>query len=100
MVDLARKVRGKINAIRIIDGDGKLSEHGVHSSKRLGAGLIDFAPCPKELIGQSGCPHNWWIIDLCFENEVWPKAKQMKSKTERRNALYGRTRNPRERRWG
>ncbi len=89
MLDLAQKLRGKINAIQIIDCDGKLNEHGTSTHKVFGTALIDFAPVMKELAANSGCPHDWWTIDLCFEDGAWPKTLACKKGADKLNALYG-----------
>jgi sugar phosphate isomerase/epimerase len=87
MLDLAQKLRGKINAIQIIDCDGKLNEHGTSTHKVFGTALIDFAPVMKELSANSGCPHDWWTIDLCFEDGAWPKTEACKKGADELNAL-------------
>lgn len=89
MVDLAQKLRGKINAIQIIDCDGKLNEHGTSTHKVFGTALIDFAPVMKEL-QNSGCPHDWWTIDLCFEDGAWPKTVACKKGADKLNAQFGK----------
>jgi sugar phosphate isomerase/epimerase len=88
MVDLARRLRGKINAIQIIDCDGELNEHGTSTHKVFGTAKIDFDPVMKEL-KNSGCPHDWWTIDLCFEDGAWPKTLACKKGADKLNRLYG-----------
>lgn len=88
MVDLAKKLRGKINAIQIIDCDGELNEHGTSTHKVFGTAKIDFAPVMTEL-KNSGCPHDWWTIDLCFEDGAWPKTLACKKGADKLNAKYG-----------
>lgn len=87
MLDLARKLRGKINAIQIIDCDGELNEHGTSTHKVFGTAKIDFPPVLKELSANSGCPHDWWTIDLCFEDGAWPKTAACKKGADELNAL-------------
>src|SRR5262245_26895610 len=87
MLDLAQKLRGKINAIQIIDCDGKLNEHGTSTHKVFGTALIEFPPVMKELAANSGCPHDWWTIDLCFEDGAWPKTEACKKGADELNAL-------------
>jgi sugar phosphate isomerase/epimerase len=87
MLDLAQKLRGKINAIQIIDCDGQLNEHGTSTHKVFGTGLIDFPPVMKELVANSGCPHDWWTIDLCFEDGAWPKTEACKKGADQLNVL-------------
>lgn len=87
MLDLARKLRGKINAIQIIDCDGDLNEHGTSSHKVFGQGKIDFPPVLAELSANAGCPHDWWTIDLCFEDGAWPKTEACKKGADEFNAM-------------
>ena len=89
MLDLAQKLRGKINAIQIIDCDGKLNEHGTSTHKVFGTADIDFPPVMKELSANSGCPHDWWTIDLCFEDGAWPKTVACKKGADKLNAQFG-----------
>ena len=89
MVELAQKLRGKINAIQIIDCDGELNEHGTSTHKVFGTALIDFPPVLKELTANSGCPHDWWTIDLCFEADAWPKTTKCKAAADKLAAAYG-----------
>ncbi len=89
MLQLAQKLRGKINAIQIIDCDGKLNEHGTSTHKVIGTALIDFPPVLKELTAHSGCPHDWWTIDLCFEDGAWPKTALCKKAADKLNAKFG-----------
>jgi sugar phosphate isomerase/epimerase len=87
MLNLAKSLRGKINAIQIIDCDGKLNEHGTSTHKVFGTALIDFPPVLKELSANSGCPHDWWTIDLCFEDGAWPKTAACKKGADELNVL-------------
>lgn len=89
MLDLARKLRGKINAIQIIDCDGELNEHKTSTHKVFGSPgtKIDFPPVLQELSANSGCPHDWWTIDLCFEDGAWPKTADCKTGADKFNAM-------------
>ena len=89
MLDLARKLRGKINAIQIIDCDGELNEHKTSTHKVFGSPgtKIDFPPVLAELSANSGCPHDWWTIDLCFEDGAWPKTEACKKGADQFNAM-------------
>jgi sugar phosphate isomerase/epimerase len=89
MLDLAQKLRGKINAIQIIDCDGSLNAHGTSVHWVFGQGKIDFAPILKELSAHSGCPHDWWTIDLCFEDGAWPKTGACKKAADKFKVAYG-----------
>jgi len=87
MLDLARKLRGRINAIQIIDCDGSLNAHGTSVHYVFGQGKIDFPPILAELSANAGVPHDWWTIDLCFEDGAWPKTEACKKGADELNAL-------------
>lgn len=89
MLDLAQKLRGKINAIQIIDTDGELNEHKTSKHLVFGEGKIDFPPVLRELTANSGCPHDWWTIDLCFEKGAWPKTSACKRTADLFKNLHG-----------
>ncbi len=73
IVEFAKKLRGRIKAIYVIDSDGGLHDDETSNHVPIGDGSIDFVPILKELSENSGIKHNWWTIDLCF----WPDAGQI-----------------------
>ena len=89
ILDLAKRLRGKINAIQVIDCDGSLNEHQTSTHNPMGEGNIDFAPVMKELTANSGCPHSWWTIDLCFWPNAWPATLKCKKAVDELNRMYG-----------
>ena len=86
MLDLAQKLRGKINAVQIIDCDGSLNAHGTSVHWVFGEGKINFEPVLRELVANSGLPHDWWTIDLCFEDGAWDKTAACKKGADVLNA--------------
>jgi sugar phosphate isomerase/epimerase len=89
VLELAKKLRGKINAIQLIDCDGSLNEHGTSTHTPVGDGNIDFAPVLQELTKNGGVKHDWWTIDLCFWPDAWPATQQCKTAVDGFNKLYG-----------
>ena len=87
VLGLAKKLRGKINAIQVIDCDGSLNDHHTSTHNPMGEGNIDFPPVMKELAAHSGSPHDWWTIDLCFWPNAWPATKKCKKAVDALNAL-------------
>ena len=87
VLDLAKKLRGKINAIQVIDCDGSLNDHHTSTHNPMGEGNIDFPPVMKELAAHSGSPHDWWTIDLCFWPDAWPATRKCKKAVDALNAL-------------
>ena len=68
-LEMAQKLKGKINHIHLIDSDGTLHHDETSSHPPFGDGYLDFDAIIPVLL-DSGCPHDWWTIDLCF----WPDA--------------------------
>ena len=89
VLDLAKRLRGKINAIQLIDCDGSLNEHGTSTHTPIGDGNIDFGPVLQELTKNGGVKHDWWTIDLCFWPNAWPATQQCKTAVDGFNKLYG-----------
>jgi len=77
-LELARKLRGKIGHIHLIDSDGTLHDDETSTHTPFGDGVLDFDALLTEL-NQSGCPGDWWTIDLCF----WPDAWQVTERCKR-----------------
>jgi sugar phosphate isomerase/epimerase len=89
VLELAKKLRGKINAIQLIDCDGSLNEHGTSTHTPIGDGNIDFGPVLQELTKNGGVKHDWWTIDLCFWPNAWPATAQCKTAVDGFNKLHG-----------
>jgi sugar phosphate isomerase/epimerase len=89
VLELAKKLRGKINAIQLIDCDGSLNEHGTSTHTPMGDGNIDFGPVLTELTKNGGVKHDWWTIDLCFWPDAWPATAKCKAAVDELNKRYG-----------
>jgi sugar phosphate isomerase/epimerase len=87
-LELARKLRGKINHLHLIDSDGTLHGDETSTHAPFGTGLIDFDALLPEL-NRSGIRHNWWTIDLCFWPDAWVVTEQCKKAVDKLNAKYG-----------
>lgn len=87
-LELAQKLRGKINHIHLIDSDGTLNEHETSSHPPFGDGYLNFDELIPEL-NKSGCPHNWWTIDLCFWPDAWTLTERCKKSLDEYNKKYG-----------
>src|SRR5262249_16621419 len=68
-LELLQKLKGKITHIHLIDSDGSLNEHNTSTHNPFGTGKLNFDKLMPELLN-SGVPHDWWCVDLCF----WPNA--------------------------
>jgi len=88
VVELAQKLRGKINHIHLIDSDGTL--HGGETSTHapFGKGKIDFDALLPEL-AKNDMGHDWWTIDLCFWPDAWVVTQEAKNAVDELNKKYG-----------
>jgi hypothetical protein len=98
MLDLAQKLRGKINAVQLVDAGGCSKAHGTSPGRPWSRDKIEVRPVLEELAAHAGCPHDWWTIDLCFEYGVWPKVERLKKMADRWNERYGSSRKTRRKR--
>lgn len=88
VLELAQKLRGKIGHIHLIDSDGTLHDNETSTHVPFGDGVLDFDALLPEL-NQSGCPSDWWTIDLCFWPDAWAVTERCKSAVDRLNQKYG-----------
>jgi len=87
-LELAQKLRGKINHLHLIDSDGTLHGDETSTHAPFGDGLLDFDTLIPEL-NQSGVKHDWWTIDLCFWPDAWVVTEKCKKAIDILNAKYG-----------
>lgn len=87
-LELARRLRGKIGHIHLIDSDGTLHDNETSTHAPFGEGVLDFDALLPEL-NQSGCPGDWWTIDLCFWPDAWAVTERCKAAVNRLNEKYG-----------
>jgi sugar phosphate isomerase/epimerase len=77
-MELLQKLKGKITHVHLIDSDGSLNEHNTSTHNPFGTGKLNFDRLAPELIN-SGVPHDWWCVDLCF----WPNAWDVTADSKR-----------------
>ena len=87
-LELARKLRGKIGHIHLIDSDGTLHDNETSTHAPFGDGVLDFDALLPEL-NRSGCPGDWWTIDLCFWPDAWAVTERCKAAVDLLNGQYG-----------
>jgi sugar phosphate isomerase/epimerase len=87
-LELAQKLRGKINHIHLIDSDGTLHDDETSTHAPFGEGILDFDALLPEL-NRSGVPHDWWTIDLCFWPDAWAVTEQCKKSIDELNRKHG-----------
>ena len=88
-LELARKLRGKINHIHLIDSDGTLHNEETSTHAPIGEGVLDFDALLPELNDQPGVTHDWWTIDLCFWEDAWTVTERCKKSVDELNAKHG-----------
>jgi sugar phosphate isomerase/epimerase len=87
-VELAKKLKGKINHLHLIDSDGTLHDEETSTHAPFGDGVIDFdALLP--VLNDAGVPHDWWTIDLCFWPDAWSVTERCKKAVDTLNKKYG-----------
>jgi len=87
-LELAQRLRGKINHIHLIDSDGTLHDDETSTHAPFGTGVLDFDVLLPEL-NRNTLPHNWWTIDLCFWPDAWEVTRQTKAAVDVLNEKYG-----------
>jgi len=88
VLELARKLRGKINHIHLIDSDGTLHNEETSTHVPFGEGKVDFDTLLAEL-GENDIGHDWWTIDLCFWPDAWVVTEKCKKAVDNLNRKYG-----------
>jgi sugar phosphate isomerase/epimerase len=87
-IELAQRLRGKINHIHLIDSDGTLHHDETSTHAPFGDGILDFDALLPEL-NNAGVPHDWWTIDLCFWPDAWTVTERCKTAVDELNRKYG-----------
>ena len=88
VVELAKKLRGKINHIHLIDSDGTLHDNETSTHTPFGKGNVDFDELLAEL-AKNDMGHDWWTIDLCFWPDAWAVTRECKKAVDELNRRYG-----------
>ncbi len=87
-LELAQKLRGKINHIHLIDSDGTLHEEETSTHSPFGDGYLRFDEILPELAKNDVGP-DWWTIDLCFWPDAWAVTERCKKALDGLNAKFG-----------
>ena len=87
-LELAQKLRGKINHVHLIDSDGTLHDNETSTHVPFGEGKVDFDALLPEL-AKNDMGHDWWTIDLCFWPDAWAITEKCKKAVDQFNKKYG-----------
>lgn len=74
-IEFARKLRGKINHVHLMDCDGMVHRDSVSNQRSFGEGCLDLAAVLAEL----NSPENkfdWWVIDPGLPHDPWEMAEK------------------------
>ena len=86
-LELLDKLKGRITHVHLIDSDGSLNEHNTSTHNPFGTGKLDFDKLIPA-IQQSGVPHNWWCVDLCFWPNAWDVTADSKKYLDKLRQKY------------
>jgi sugar phosphate isomerase/epimerase len=87
-LEMAQKLRGKINHIHLIDSDGTLHGDETSSHPPFGEGYLNFDELVPEL-AKNDIGHDWWTVDLCFWPSAWEATEKCKIAMDGLVAKYG-----------
>jgi len=88
-LELAKRLKGKINHIHLIDSDGTLHHDETSSHPPFGDGYLNFDEIIP-VLNDSGCPHDWWTIDLCFWPNAWELTERCKKSLDALNEKFNK----------
>jgi len=80
-LELLTRLAGKIGHVHLIDSDGTLHHDETSTHAPFGQGVLDFDRLIPQIL-RSGCPSNWWTIDLCFWPNAWEVTADAKTYLE------------------
>src|SRR5579875_1871142 len=69
-LELLKRLQGKIGHFHLIDSDNTLHQNETSTHAPFGQGVLNFDELVPEML-RSGCPSDWWTIDLCFWPDAW-----------------------------
>jgi len=85
--ELARKLKGRIGRLHLIDSDGTLHNNETSTHPPFGLGELDFDDIMPVIV-DAGCPDDWWTIDLCFWPDAWQATAQCKKAIDEMAAKF------------
>lgn len=88
IAELARKLKGKIGRLHLIDSDDSLHDNHTSTHPPFGEGNLDFDAIMPDIVA-AGCPDDWWTIDLCFWPDAWAATAKCKTGIDDLARKYG-----------
>ncbi|MCH8215924.1 MAG: sugar phosphate isomerase/epimerase [Planctomycetes bacterium] len=86
--EFARKLRGTIHHLHLMDSDGTLDRDRASTRTLMGEGLIDFEDVLLEL-AKHDMRQDWWTVDLGKRPDVWQATETCKQAVDGLNERYG-----------
>jgi len=88
VAEFARKLRGTIGHLHLMDSDGSWDRDQVPMRTLIGAGQIDFEAVLLEL-AKHDIGHHWWTLDLSRRPDSWEATETCKKAVDELNKRYG-----------
>lgn len=88
IAELARKLKGKIGRLHLIDSDGSLHDNHTSTHPPFGEGNLKFDEFMPDVVA-AGSPDAWWTIDLCFWPDAWKATEKCKKGIDELIRKYG-----------
>ena len=89
IVEMIRRMNGKIGMVHLIDNDGTLYKDITSMHIPFGKGEINFDEVLKALRDDAKYTGEWWIVDLVFHPDAWDLLKESKDYLMILNDTYG-----------
>ena len=86
-VELAKKLKGHIGHVHLIDSDNTLHGNETSTHAPFGQGVLNFGEI-MPAIKAAGYKSEWWTMDLCFWPQAWEVTEAAKGFMDRLNAKY------------
>ncbi|MCH8193394.1 MAG: TIM barrel protein, partial [Planctomycetes bacterium] len=86
--EFARKLRGTIHHLHLMDSDGTLDRDRASTRTLMGEGLINFEDVLLEL-AKHDMRQDWWTLDLGKRPDVWQATETCKQAVDGLNERYG-----------
>ncbi len=76
--EFARRLKGKIGHVHVIDSDGTLHGEETSTHRPFGEGFIKFDEVLDAVVKDAGYVGEWLTVDLCFWPEAWEVTENAK----------------------
>jgi sugar phosphate isomerase/epimerase len=88
IAEFARRLKGKIGRLHLIDSDDTLHDNHTSTHPPFGEGNLKFDEI-MPAIAAAGSPDDWWTVDLCFWPNAWDATARCKKYMDQLVSKYG-----------